>query len=82
MFKGKMICAFCFRVLPGERAPEGKSEMLPAALVWRHSSWRSGEPQLDLELLNNYYCFNNKAPKNKDNLKNTINKKLLQQKDQ
>lgn len=28
-----------FRVFPGERAPEGESEMLPSAPVWSNSSW-------------------------------------------
>lgn len=33
----------CSRVFPGERAPEGESEMLPAASVWSHSRWWSGK---------------------------------------
>ena len=32
------LCVSLPRVLPGERAPEGESEMLPAAPVWSRSS--------------------------------------------
>lgn len=36
---GLVFVCPCTRVLPGERAPEGESEVLSAAPVWSHSSW-------------------------------------------
>lgn len=43
------IILLSYRVLSGERAPEGESEMLPSTSVWSYSSWWPGLAPNDLD---------------------------------